>query len=163
MKKGFKVFCWAVLGFFAFCALIATFSDDDNSASPTEQKQETEQQAHEQKKVEQTEAERQAREQKEEAERQAREQKEEADRQARAQKDSENKKAELAKKGHDEGYKRGFTGAAWELRERDHLKRLALQYYTTKYETPTNSEEKELCDIFVENYIRGWEEGFKTQ
>ncbi len=41
MKKAFKVFCWVILGFLAFCALIATLSDDDSSASSTEQAQET--------------------------------------------------------------------------------------------------------------------------
>lgn len=62
MKKAFKVFCWVILGFLAFCALIATFSDNDSSASPTEQKQETEQQTSEQQvskqeeEIEQTEA-----------------------------------------------------------------------------------------------------------
>lgn len=87
----------------------------------------------------------------------------EKERQAREKQERENKKTELAKKGHDEGYKNGFKGASWELREPSHLKRLALQYYTTWYETPTNSEEKELCDIFVENYILGWEEGYRAQ
>ena len=56
MKKGLKVFGWVILGFFAFCVLVAIFSDDDSAASQKEQKQETEQQVREQKQIELTES-----------------------------------------------------------------------------------------------------------
>ena len=48
MKKGLKVFCWVVLGFLAFCALIATFSDDDSSTPNNSSKQVTSEDAAEQ-------------------------------------------------------------------------------------------------------------------
>jgi hemolysin activation/secretion protein len=153
MKKGLKVFGWAILGFFAFCVLVATFSDDDSSATPTptEQKQETEQQASEQEEK----AERQAREQKEEAERQAREQKEEEERLAREEAEKETQKEEILKYGYKRGYNYGKS-----LQKKDAINkdRWCKECFLDKCTAPRTEEEKEFFEEFKDQFYKGWED-----
>lgn len=108
-------------------------SSNESSATQTEQKQETE-------------AERQAREQKEEAERKAREQKEKKEQQ-------EKKKKEVAEYGYKEGYDRGFKGL-----ENSSYSTSTITF-ANRYGAPTNNEEKELFNIFKENFDKGYTEG----
>lgn len=160
---------WAIgIGvFLAFGLLGAILDDDKNGTSSekkaepqqieqTEQNEEAERQAREQK-----EAERQARKQKEEAERQAREQKEEAERQAREQKEEaerkEAKKKEIAEAGYNSGYERGFNGSS------DIIGNPKTISYTVKYGAPKSNEEKELFNIWKENWQKGYDEGNRAR
>lgn len=90
-----------------------------------------------------------------EAERQEREQKEKIDK-------LESKKKEIAEEGYKHGYKAGFSCNYHEY-ETFHWDRMARQDYTAWHEAPTSSEEKELYQIFQDNYLRGVEEGYKAQ
>lgn len=138
MKKYF--FTMATIALFAvgFAASDEEESSSSESSTPqTEQKQETE-------------AERQAREQKEEAERKAREQKEEAER-------KEAKKKEVAEAGYNRGYEHGFNGGS------DVIGNPKTIHYTARYGAPKSNEEKELFNIWKENWQKGFDEGNRAR
>lgn len=90
-----------------------------------------------------------------EAESQAHEQKEEKERQ-------ESKKKKIAEEGYKHGYNAGFSCNYHEY-ETFHWDRMARQDYTAWHGAPTSSKEKELYQIFQDNYLRGVEEGYKAQ
>ena len=85
-----------------------------------------------------------------EAERQAREAKEE---QERAEKERE----KLAKEGYDEGYKRGFGATDFTYLQRE---RLAFENWKIRHKAPSNPQEKELFNLFKDNYVKGFEEAY---
>lgn len=90
-----------------------------------------------------------------EAERKAREQKEMAER-------KEAKKKEIAERGYKDGYELGF-GLDYHQYDTFDFSKMARRNYTAWYGAPSSSEEKELYDIFEQNYKRGIEEGYKAQ
>lgn len=139
MKKYF--FTMAVMALFAigFTASDEEESSNSESSAPkTEQKQESE------------------------ADRKAREQKEEAERKANEQKEKENKKTKLAKEAYDEGYDEGYAASPAQYSTLN-PKNLARNKYVTWNGAPKTEEEKELCDMYIENYVKGWEEGHRNQ
>lgn len=139
MKKYFLTMAVMALFAIGFTASDEEESSNSESSAPkTEQKQESE------------------------ADRKAREQKEEAERKAKEQKEKENKKKEIAEKGYKDGYEVGF-GLDWHQYETFDFSRMARRDYTAWYGAPSSSEEKELYDIFEQNYKRGIEEGYKAQ
>ena len=155
-KSTKKKWLWGI-GIIVVLAAIGSMQEkkeSSDSATPQQTERIAEQ-------PQETEAERQAREQKAEAERQAQEQKAEAERQAREQKEKEsqieNKKKEVAEYGYKRGYERGFEGRS------DVIGNPITIQYTTKYGAPASSEEKELFNLFRENWKRGYEEGKKMR
>jgi flagellar biosynthesis GTPase FlhF len=166
-KSTKKKWLWGIGIILVLAAIGSMQEKKDGSESKTpqqterlaEQPQETE--AERQEREQKAEAERQEREQKAEAERQEREQKAEAERQAREQKEKEsqidNKKKEVAEYGYKRGYERGFEGRS------DVIGNPITIQYTTKYGAPASSEEKELFNLFRENWKRGYEEGKKMR
>lgn len=129
--------------YFLTMATVALFavgfaaSDEEESSSSESSTPQTEQK-------QETEAERKAREQKEEAER------------------KEAKKKEIAERGYKDGYELGF-GLDYHQYETFDFSKMARRNYTAWYGAPSSSEEKELYDIFEQNYKRGIEEGYKAQ
>lgn len=129
--------------YFLTMATVALFaigfaaSDEEESSSSESSTPQTEQK-------QETEAERKAREQKEKAER------------------KEAKKKEIAERGYKDGYEAGF-GLDYRQYETFNFSRMARRNYTAWYGAPSSSEEKELYDIFEQNYKRGIEEGYKAQ
>ena len=134
MKK-----CFLTLATIALFAIGFAASDEDESSS-----NEGSNSAPQTEQKQETEAERQAREQKEKKEQ------------------MEKKKKEIAEEGYKHGYKAGFTCNYHEY-ETFHWDRLARQDYSAWHGAPSSSEEKELYDIFEQNYLRGVEEGYKAQ
>ena len=151
---------WAIgVGVFLALGLLGAILDDEKSSTSgenkagsqqseqTEQKQETKaepQQSEQTEQKQETEAERKAREQKEKAER------------------KEAKKKEIAERGYKDGYELGF-GLDYHQYETFNFSKMARRNYTAWYGAPSSSEEKELYDIFEQNYKRGIEEGYKAQ
>ena len=86
----------------------------------------------------------------------------EADRKANEQKEKENKKTKLAKEAYDEGYDEGYAASPAQYSTLN-PKNLARNKYVTWNGAPKTAEEKELCDIYIENYVKGWEEGHRNQ
>lgn len=72
------------------------------------------------------------------------------------------RKEEVKQKGYKAGYENGFTVGPSTYVTQD-PKRSAKTYYTTYYGAPMNEEEMTLCNIFVENYVKGYEEGHRNQ
>ena len=144
-KSTKKKWLWGI-GIIVVLAAIGSMQEkkeSSDSATPQQTERIAEQ-------PQETEAERQAREQKAEAERQAREQKEK-------ESQIENKKKEVAEYGYKRGYERGFEGRS------DVIGNPITIQYTTKYGAPASSEEKELFNLFRENWKRGYEEGKKMR
>lgn len=89
-----------------------------------------------------------------------------AERQARENEERKSQfaeqKKEVKERGYKAGYEDGFTvGPA--TYATTNPKQSAKTYFTTYYGAPMSDEEKSLCDIFVENYIKGYEEGHRNQ
>lgn len=145
--KALKSFGIAICAFLAFCVVVAIFDDNDSSSENKTEPQQTEQT--EQK-------------QETEAERKAREQKEEADRKAREKEETEKKKTELAKEAYNEGYEEGYkaTSAMYATLNPQNI---ARDKYVTWNGAPKTPEEKELCNIYIENFAKGWKEGHYAQ
>lgn len=160
MKKIIKwaVYCFAA--FCAFCILVAVFTDDEKSTSNSSKETQQEE------RVVDTKAQRQAREQKAEAERQAQEQKAEAERQARENMEKESqvaqKKKNVEEKAYEAGYRDGLSKGPVTYRN-DNPKDAARIYYNTVYGIPSNSEEKEMLNLFLEHYVRGYHDGYKSK
>lgn len=114
-------------------------SSNESSATQTEQKQETEA---EQK--QETEAERKAREEKEQA----------------SEKEEENKK--FAEFGYKLGYEKGF-GANYHDYETLNWERVARIAFTKFVGAPSTPRDKEKYDIYLQNFKKGLEEGYKAQ
>ena len=115
----------------------------------------------EKEKIEQRkqETERQAREKKEEAERKEREKKEEAEREA----NDFNKRKEIMKeKGYKAGYESGFTSTP-SMHSTLDPRNGARSYYTAAWGAPVNEKERELFDIFSEEYVKGYEDGYRNR
>ena len=129
MKKYFLT-----LSVMALFAIGFASSDEDESSNSSSSEPQTEQK-------QETEAERKAREQKKERERQARE----AER-------AEAKKKKVAEAGYKRGYEKGIEGSRL-------LPNVVNIYYTNKFGAPSNSEEKELFEIYKQNFEKGYEEG----
>ena len=81
----------------------------------------------------------------------------EAERNAREKKEKENRKNEVAKKAYDKGYEKGFNG------ESDIIGDPKTISYTVKYGAPKTNEEKELFNIWEENWQKGYEEGNRAR
>ena len=86
----------------------------------------------------------------------------EAERQAREQKETEKKKKELEKEAYNEGYDEGYkaTSAMYATLNPENI---ARNNYVTWNGAPKTPKEKELCNIYIENYVKGWEEGHNAQ
>lgn len=72
------------------------------------------------------------------------------------------RKEEVKERGYKAGYENGFTVGPSTYVTQD-PKRSAKTYYSTYYGAPMSDEEKTLCNIFVENYVKGYEEGHRNQ
>ena len=90
-----------------------------------------------------------------EVERQAREQKEKKDQQ-------ENKKKEIEKKAYEAGYRHGLSQGPVTYSQ-DDPKDAARIYYNTYYGIPSSSEEKEMHNLFLEHYVKGYHDGYKSK
>lgn len=85
-----------------------------------------------------------------EAERKAREEKEEAER-------KEAIKKEIAEEAYNSGYGYGFNGSS------DIIGNPKTISYTTRYGAPQSNEEKELFNIWKENWQKGYDEGNRAR
>ncbi len=98
-------------------------------------------------------------------EEQVRQQKEEEERIAREKQEEEAKQSktkDIEEQAYKAGYQAGFTvGPASYIT--DDPKRKGRIYYTTYYSAPMNDEEKAMCNLFIEHYVRGYEDGHKAQ
>ena len=86
----------------------------------------------------------------------------EAERYEREQKEREEKKQELAKDAYDSGYHTGFTFTSAQYYSAN-KEGLARKNYTTWHGVPKTDEEKELYNIYIENYVKGMEDGYNAQ
>lgn len=134
---------------------IGAYADDKQNptSTTTEQKQEAE-------------ADRKAKQQNEKAERKAQEQKEEAERQTREKKEKESQLAQKKKEVEEKAYKAGYSHG---LRQgpvtysRDNPKDAARIYFNTAYGIPSSSEEKDMLNLFLEHYVKGYHDGYKSK
>lgn len=134
MKKYF--FTMATLALFAigFAA-----SDDEESSSSSNSSTQTEQK-------EETEVERHAREEKEK------------------QEQVQKKKDEVAQKGYEHGYQRGFSdGPEFYSVNSQNARGMAKTWYSQYYGGPMTDEEKELCNAYVDKFVEGYFEGHKAR
>lgn len=134
--KALKTIGIAICVFLAFCVVVAIFDDNDSSSENKTEPQQSE-----------------LTEQKQETE---------AERQAREQKETEKKKKELEKEAYNEGYDEGYkaTSAMYATLNPENI---ARNNYVTWNGAPKTPKEKELCNIYIENYVKGWEEGHNAQ
>lgn len=90
----------------------------------------------------------------------------EAERQAREQKEKESqlaqKRKEVEKKAYEAGYSHGLRQGPITY-SRDNPKDAARIYYNTYYGIPSSSEEKEMLNLFLEHYVKGYHDGYKSK
>lgn len=90
----------------------------------------------------------------------------EAERQAREKREKESqlaqKKKEVEEKAYEAGYSHGLTTGPVTY-SRDNPKDAARIWYNTYYGIPSNSEEKEMLNLFLEHYVKGYHDGYKSK
>lgn len=75
----------------------------------------------------------------------------------------------MKKSGYERGYEYGFSSSntAYEVNTKDdheYLKKKARDYFIgANVGAPKNDEEKDLCNIYIEEFIKGYEDGYKNQ
>lgn len=72
------------------------------------------------------------------------------------------KKKEVEEKAYKAGYSHGLRQGPVSY-SHDNPKDAARIYFNTAYGIPSSSEEKELLNLFLEHYVKGYHDGYKSK
>ena len=94
------------------------------------------------------------------------EQESEADRQAREEKEKKAHQEKMKKEIKDEAYKAGYsfgltTGPY--TYANSNPEGSARVHYNARYDIPSNSEEEEMLRCYIENFVKGYHDGYKSK